>query len=76
MSRRYSADHALFDLVEKDERTHVLMPNMAYACGLTPLDGGHFQVGISDWSKIDCRDCQAWGETGIKLRIAEQQAGP
>ena len=42
--------------------THVLMPNMAYACGRNIVDnGGHFHVGIPrKWDTITCPACRTF----------------
>lgn len=69
----------LFDLEPTDERigpdvTHVLMPDMSYACGGSILTKrGHFQVGINDWATIDCAECRHFGEQALRAEMRRQQ---
>lgn len=73
------SDVALFDLEPVDDRsgpdvTHVLMPDMSYACGGSVLTKrGHFQVGISNWAAIDCNGCREPGESTLRLEIRAMQ---
>lgn len=63
----------LFELAT-DNTTHVLMPNMVYACGRHMLVvGGHFTVGIRDWDSVDCPDCLQVGQDTIQAEIHRQQ---
>jgi hypothetical protein len=61
----------LFDLEPVDERegsarnTHVLLPDMSYACGGSILTKrGHFRVGVGggNWAKVTCAECRSIGE--------------
>jgi hypothetical protein len=61
-------------------RTHVLMPNMVYACGGSILDdepkpqgGRRYQIGVEDWSAVTCPDCLAFGEVDVRNMINRQQ---
>lgn len=66
----------LLAILEPAERlTHVLMPCMTYACGGDIVNtGGRFQVGINDWSAIDCPDCRVFGEDGLRAEMRRQQS--
>lgn len=64
-----------FDTREGDaDARHVLMPNMAYACGGNILTKrGVFTVGVSDWAKVTCPDCRAHGEAELRADIRAMQ---
>jgi hypothetical protein len=68
---------------ERAEWTHVLMPNMAYACDGGPLgmtDGGpagRFTVGIpARLDDITCPDCASVPKLELRRRMHAQQYGP
>lgn len=67
---------ALFELDDREITAgpHVLLPNMAYACGgsIQTKQGG-FVVGAAgdNWARVGCPDCRAIGQDTI---LAEQQA--
>lgn len=66
----------LLDLIRDLEPavTHVLMPNMAYACGRNMLDhGGRFQTGINDWPAITCPECSTLDPDELRTEIRAQQ---
>lgn len=53
--------------------THVLMPNMGYACGETILTvAGHFEMGTSNFDKVTCPGCRAEGIEEIRVRMRRQ----
>lgn len=53
---------------------HVLMPNMAYACGGSILTKvGTFVVGARPWSRVTCPDCVALGESTLLEESLAQQ---
>lgn len=66
-------DSALFsDRVESDLR-HILMPNMAWACGGDIVTkGGHIEF-LNGWDKVTCPDCIALGRDSISKRTQAQQ---
>lgn len=82
----------LLDLLHEQEAAadpragwvHVLMPNMAYACGGGPLglaDGGPrglFRVGTnaSEWPQVTCPECRAGGLREVLERTHRQQVEP
>lgn len=75
-------NETLFDLEPADDRagseaaTHVLMPNMAYACGGNILTKkGRFRVGANgdNWLSITCPDCLAFGQESITRESRRQQ---
>lgn len=72
-----TTDLALFELDgrEGDARlTHVLMPNMAYACGGNILSkAGRFQVGVHDWPAITCPACREAGRPALEHEIRAMQ---
>lgn len=65
----------LFDLDDREPSTgpHVLMPNMAYACGGNPLtkQGGFMFLGLDNFAEVGCADCRAVGRDAL---FAEQRA--
>jgi hypothetical protein len=64
----------LNDLAGVSDYTHVLMPCMAYACGGDIVSkGGHFQVGINDWSAVSCPDCRALDPDALRVEMRRQQ---
>lgn len=45
-----------------DDVVHVLLPNMAYACGGNILTkNGSSVCGVGGWTKVTCADCRAYG---------------
>lgn len=58
---------------------HVLMPNMAYACGLTVLDfaPGHARMIVGPsadlWDTVTCRGCLAPGREALVAESRRQQ---
>lgn len=70
------SEPALFDIDTRAgaEVTHVLMPNMAYACGGSILTKrGHFTVGITTWDAVTCDDCRTTGEDVLRAEIRAMQ---
>lgn len=67
----------LFELDDREgsaDVRHVLMPNMAYACGGNILTKrGSFAVGINEWSAITCPECQAHGEETLRAEMRAMQ---
>lgn len=54
--------------------THVLMPNMAYACGGSILTkAGHFTVGPHLWDAVTCPGCRQQGHDALAAECREQQ---
>lgn len=63
-----------FDPRAGDDTTHVLMPNMAYACGGNILTKrGHFTVGITTWEAVTCADCRTEGEPALRAECRAMQ---
>lgn len=67
-------------LVETDDREgspehrHVLMPNMAYACGGSILTKrGGFTVGTSLWQRVTCPVCRGLGRAFLATECKRQQ---
>jgi len=53
---------------------HVLMPCMAYACGDSILTKrGGFTCGPSNWEKVTCPDCRAFGRDVLAAECRRQQ---
>ena len=70
------SEPALFalDTREGDDATHVLMPNMAYACGGNILTKrGHFTVGIMTWEAVTCAACREHGEATLRAEMRAMQ---
>lgn len=63
------------DTREGDSSTvHVLMPNMAYACGGNILSkAGHFTCGAADWDFVTCPGCRAVGRDAVSVEVGRQQ---
>lgn len=63
--------YVAYDSATGVTRVHVLMPNMAYACGLTVLDfpagQGRFVVGAGEdrWDDVTCPECRAPGRDAL-----------
>lgn len=55
------------------EQTHVLMPNMAWACGGSILTKGGHIAFLSNWADVDCPACLAEGYDSIRTRTYLQQ---
>ena len=68
---------ALFELDDREgsaDIRHVLMPNMAYACGGSILTKrGHFTVGITTWDAVTCEECRAHGEDSLRAEMRAMQ---
>lgn len=65
----------LADLEPTAKTVHVLMPCMVFACGRDMIhDGGRFQVGINDWSAIDCHGCRSLGQDDLRAEMSRQQS--
>ncbi|MCX6399246.1 MAG: hypothetical protein NTX33_04845 [Propionibacteriales bacterium] len=69
----YGDDVPLFsDSVESD-LNHVLMPNMAWACGGNIVTkGGHIRF-LDKWDEVTCPECIAEGVDSIRARTRRQQ---
>lgn len=69
----------LFDLEPTDDRigpdvTHVLMPDMSYACGGSILTKrGHFTVGAHRWDDVTCADCRVHGQDALMTESRAMQ---
>lgn len=60
------------DRIESDLH-HILMPNMAWACGGSiATKGGHIEF-LSGWDNVTCPDCLSEGRASIFLRSRRQQ---
>lgn len=63
-----------------DHLWHVVMPNMAYACGQDILDpAGHGIIGpsLDRWERVTCPECLAPGREALAAechRIQRRQA--
>jgi hypothetical protein len=56
------------------DAVHVLMPNMAYACGGNILTKrGTSRCGPWSWDEITCPDCRALGREPLLREVARQQ---
>jgi hypothetical protein len=71
--------YVAYDSLHGIPQVHVLMPNMAYACGLTVLDfrPGHARmiVGPSEerWDTVTCPECRAPGREALAAQSRRQQ---
>ncbi|WP_182379811.1 hypothetical protein [Nocardioides sp. WS12] len=66
-------DSPLFsDKIESD-LNHILMPNMAWACGGNIVTkGGHIKF-LNKWDEVTCPECIAEGRDAISARTRRQQ---
>lgn len=66
---------ALLSPADVDERVHVVMPCMGYACGGSLLDGGNFVIGpLPYWDRVTCPDCRAIGVDDLVAECRRQQS--
>lgn len=65
----------LFEIDDREQTTgpHVLLPNMAYACGgnILTKTGGFMFLGADNFAEIGCADCAAIGHDAL---LTEQRA--
>lgn len=53
---------------------HVLLPNMAYACGGNILSkAGGFVVGPRPWDQVTCPECRAFGHEVLSAECDRMQ---
>ncbi len=66
-------DIPLFTSESSDQIVHVVMPNMAYACGGSILDGGRIVIGPSRWAEVTCLDCLGCGQAALAAECQRMQ---
>lgn len=67
---------ALFEMDEREgaDVVHVLLPNMSYACGGNILTKrGTSRCGTTDWDRITCPDCLAFGHEVLTEAVCRMQ---